>query len=123
MAKPKKLPILFGLKVENRAQMQFTGSGMTVVNSGEIVAPEKIVEVMHKLRQVLRADRSIFNYRHRFGISRHIGEQTALSCAQIPDHLLVSTPNRGVVVSEACGAQFSLKASRRFCDLTTGVSS
>src|ERR1700746_2459021 len=96
---------------------------MTVVNGREVITREKIVEVTDKLRQVLWVDRSIFNHRHRFSISWYIGEQTERSFAQIPDALLVSTPNRRVVVSEICGAQFSFKASRRVCDLATSVSS
>src|SRR5260221_4309831 len=103
--------------------MQFTGSGMTVMNRGEVVTPEKIVEVTHKPRQVLWVDRSIFNHRHRFRISWYIGEQTERSFAQNPDALVVFTPNRRVVVSEISGAQFSFEASRRVCHLTTSATS
>src|ERR1700676_4395631 len=89
--------------------MQFSRTGVSIVDGRETMATDDIVKVSHERREVLWVDGSILNHGHRFGISGYVREQAQCSFAQIPHAVLIFAPNDRIMVPQAGSVQFGFK--------------
>ena len=96
--------MVFKLKIQDRAQMQFARGGMSVMHSGEIVTAEDLVELTHVSRHIFRVDGGILNHSHWFCISRYVRQQAQCGFAQVPYAILVCAPYDRIVVAKAGSA-------------------
>src|SRR5438094_7824529 len=93
--------------------MQFTRAGMGVMNSGEAMTFKNGVELPYESRQILWIDSSIFDYRHRFRVSGDVGKQAQSRFTQIPNPVLVLSPDNWIMISKTSSPQIGLKT---FCE-------
>ena len=93
--------------------MQFARTGVRIVNSRKTMTAENRVKFPNERRQVLRIDRGIFNHRHRFCVSRDVRKQAQGRFTEIPNPVLVRTPDHRIMVTKTGGSQLGFETSRR----------